>query len=107
MNLGRMMKQFQKLQEDMERVQAELADKTVTGSAGGGVVKVTCTGQQEVRDVEIDPAAIDPEDPELLQDLITAAVNDALRRAQEMAQAEMAEVAGGMQLPNLPGMPFS
>lgn len=106
MNFGNMMRQFQKLQEDMERVQEELAEMTVTGSAGGGVVKVVCTGRLEIRQVEVDPAAVDPDDLELLQDMIAAAVNDALRRAQELAQAELAKVAGGLNLPNMPGLPF-
>lgn len=106
MNFGNMMRQFQKLQEDMERVQAELAEKTVTGTAGGGVVKVVCTGRLEIRQVEVDPAAMDPDDLELLQDMIAAAVNDALRKAQDMAQEELAKVAGGLNLPNMPGLPF-
>lgn len=106
MNFGQMMKQFQKLQEDMERVQNELAAKTVTGTAGGGVVQVVCTGKLEVREVLLDPAAIDPDEKEMLQDLVTAAVNDALRRAQALAEEDMAKVAGGLNLPNIPGLPF-
>lgn len=109
MNIGRMnkmMRQVQKMQEDMARVQEELADKTVEGSAGGGVVKVESTGKLEIRKVSIAPEAVEEDDIEMLEDLVAAAVNDALRRAREMAEADMAKVTEGINLPNIPGMPF-
>ncbi|NLG80840.1 MAG: YbaB/EbfC family nucleoid-associated protein [Firmicutes bacterium] len=104
MNMGKMMKQIQKMQADIMRVQEELKDKTVQGTAGGGVVKVTANGHQEVVAIEISPEAVDPNDVEMLQDLILAAVNEALRKAQELAASEMGKVAGNIGLPGLPPM---
>ena len=103
-NMGKMMKQVQKMQADLVRVQEELKDKTVQGTAGGGVVKVTINGHQEIMEIEIAPEAVDPDDVEMLQDLIVAAVNDALRRCQDMITAEMGKVTGGLNLPGLPPM---
>lgn len=105
MNLGQMgklLKQVQKLQEDMARLQAELAERTVEATAGGGAVRAVVDGKLQLRALRIDPAAVDPDDVEMLQDLVVAAVNEGLRKAQEMVQAEMARVTGGMQLPGLP-----
>jgi DNA-binding YbaB/EbfC family protein len=96
------MKQVQKMQAELKRVQEELATKTVEGTAGGGVVTVIVNGHQEIQEVKIDPAVVDPEDVEMLEDLILAAVNDGLRKAQEMSAAEMQRVTGGI---NIPGMP--
>lgn len=104
MNMQKMMKQVQKMQADMVRVQEELKTKTVEGTAGGGVVTVVVTCQQEVKDVKIDPSAVDPDDVEMLEDLILAAVNDALRKSQETAAAEIAKVTGGMNIPGMPGL---
>ncbi|NLY55847.1 MAG: YbaB/EbfC family nucleoid-associated protein [Firmicutes bacterium] len=106
MNIGKMMKQVQKLQEEMARVQNELKEKTVEGTAGGGVVKVVANGQYELVSVTIDPEVVDPEDVEMLQDLIVAAANDAMRRAHEMATNELAKVTGGLELPagGFPGL---
>lgn len=104
--MGKLLKQIQKMQEEMARTQAELAAKTVEASAGGGAVVAVVTGKLELKELRIDPAAIDPSDPEMLQDLIVAAVNDALRRAQEMVQQEMARITGGLDLPGLPGLPL-
>ncbi len=104
MNMQKMMKQVQKMQSDMARVQEELKSKTVEGTAGGGVVKVVADGHLEVASVTIAPEAVDPEDVEMLQDLVLAAVNEALRKAQEMAAAEMAKVTGGMNIPGLPNL---
>ncbi|MBE3590908.1 MAG: YbaB/EbfC family nucleoid-associated protein [Firmicutes bacterium] len=103
-DMNRMMKQFQKMQEEMAKAQERLAEIEVEGSAGGGAVKAYCTGKQEMRRIEIDPAAVDPNDVDMLQDLVLAAVNDALRKSQERAAQELARVTGGLQLP--PGLPF-
>lgn len=98
------MKQIQKMQADVQRLQEELKERTVTGTAGGGVVKAVVTGGLELKAVEIDPAVLDGDDLEMLQDLIVAAVNEALRSAQEMVQNEMQKVAGN--LPQIPGLNF-
>ncbi len=95
------MKMIKKMQEDMARMQAELAERIVEGTAGGGSVRVKVSGSLEVRDVEIDPAAIDPEDPSLLADLVAVAVNDGLRKAQDMMAQEMGRVTGGLRLPGM------
>jgi len=98
MNLGAM----NKMMKRMQQVQQELQERTVEGSAGGGSVRVTVSGSLEVRSVEIDPAAIDPEDPAFLADLVAAAVNDGLRRAQAMMAEEMGKITGGLKLPGMP-----
>ncbi len=90
------------MQAELKRVQEELANKTVEGTAGGGVVTVIANGHQEIQQIKIDPDVIDPDDVEMLEDLILAAVNDALRKAQELSAAEMQRVTGGL---NIPGMP--
>jgi nucleoid-associated protein EbfC len=100
-NFGSMMKQAQKMQAKMAQVQEELANEVLEASAGGGTVKVTITGDLQIRSIVIDPSAIDPEDAEMLQDLVTAAVNEAIRSAQELASRRMGDVTGGM---NIPGM---
>jgi DNA-binding YbaB/EbfC family protein len=103
-NMGRMMKQVQKMQADLARIQEELKEKTAEGTAGGGVVKVTVNGHQEILAVKIAPEAVDPDDVEMLQDLIIAAVNDALRKCQDMISKEMGKVTGGLNIPGLPSM---
>jgi DNA-binding YbaB/EbfC family protein len=108
-NMNKMMKQVQKMQQDMAAAQEQLANETVTSSAGGGMVTVTVTGDLLVKDIKIDPDAIDPEDPELLQDMVLAAVNEALRQAQELAATKMGGLTGGLDLGGLglpPGMGF-
>ncbi|HHS51056.1 MAG TPA: YbaB/EbfC family nucleoid-associated protein [candidate division Zixibacteria bacterium] len=100
-NMNKMFKQMQKLQEDMARVQEELAEREVSHSAGGGVVMATVNGRQELVDIKIDPDSIDPEDLEMLEDMIIAAVNGALTESLKMAQEEMAKVAG---LGGIPGL---
>ncbi|HBX22906.1 MAG TPA: nucleoid-associated protein, YbaB/EbfC family [Desulfotomaculum sp.] len=100
-NMAKMMKQVQKMQSDMLKLQEELGERTVESTAGGGVVKVVANGRQEVVSLEIKPEAVDPEDVEMLQDLVLTAVNDALKKAQEMMSSEMGKLTGGM---NLPGM---
>ena len=99
MGMANLQRMAQQMQQEMVRIQGELAEATVDGSAGGGVVKATVTGKQEVVSVTIDPSAIDPEDADMLQDLIVAAVNDALRASRELAEQKMSAVTGGMQLP--------
>lgn len=100
-NIGNIMKQAQKMQAEMARVQEELKDEQVEASAGGGTVKVVMSGDLQVLSVTVDPAAVDPDDVDLLQDMITAAVNEGIRMAQELAAQKMSAVTGGM---NLPGM---
>ena len=93
------MKQVQKAQAEMARVQEELNSDLVTASAGGGAVKVSITGGLTVTNVVIDPRAVDPDDVEMLQDMVVAAVNEALREAQELANSKMSRVMGGLGLP--------
>jgi DNA-binding YbaB/EbfC family protein len=97
-----MMKQMQKLQEDMQRAQEALAQETVSASAGGGAVTVTVSGALEIMDVVIDPAALD--DVELLQDTVVAATNEAMRKAQELANARLGSVAGALGSLGIPGL---
>ena len=89
---------------EMVRVQEELGSKTVDATAGGGMVTVVANGHQEIVSVTIDPEAVDPEDVEMLQDMVMAAVNEALRASKEMAADEMAKVTGGLNIPGLPGL---
>ncbi|MGQ9779060.1 MAG: YbaB/EbfC family nucleoid-associated protein [Bacillota bacterium] len=96
-----MWRQLQKMQAEMAKIQEELGAKTVEASAGGGAVKVTVNGHLELKAVKIDPAAVDPAEVEMLEDLILAAVNEGLRKAQEMAGAAMARFTGGLKLPGL------
>ena len=98
-DMNGMMKQAQKLQKKMTKTQEELAGKTVEATAGGGMVKVVATGGQTVQSIEIDKEVVDPEDVEMLQDLVLAAVNDALKKAQDMMSSEMSKLTGGMNLP--------
>ena len=93
------MKQVQKAQAEMARIQEELNSDLVTASAGGGAVKVSITGGLTVTNVVIDPRAVDPDDVEMLQDMVVAAVNEALREAQELANSKMSRVMGGLGLP--------
>lgn len=88
-NMNQLMKQAQKMQKQMEEAQADLENKTLEVSAGGGVVKIVITGKKEIKELTIDPSAVDPEDVEMLQDLLISAVNEALRQADEMSQKEM------------------
>lgn len=96
-----MMKQAQKLQAKMLKMQEEMAGKTVEGSAGGGMVKVVSNGRQQILSVTIEKEVVDPDDVEMLQDLVLAAVNDALTKSQEMMTSEMSKLAGGMNIPGL------
>src|ERR671924_1964337 len=98
MGMGNLQRMAQQMQQEMLRIQNELEATTVDGSAGGGVVKATVTGKQEVVSITIDPSAVDPSDVEMLQDLIVAAVNDALRASRELAEQKMSAVTGGLRL---------
>jgi len=100
-NMGNMMKQAQKLQAKMMKLQEELAEKTVDAAAGGGMVKVVANGKQQIISITIEKEVVDPEDVEMLQDLVTAAVNDALTKSQEMVSGQMSKLTGGMNIPGL------
>ncbi|MFO7154906.1 MAG: YbaB/EbfC family nucleoid-associated protein [Caldicoprobacter oshimai] len=100
-NMNQLMKQAKKIQEQMAKLQEELEQKIVEASAGGGVVTVVANGKKEVVEIKIAPEAVDPDDVEMLQDLILAAVNEALRRAEEMVQEEMSKLTGGLSIPGL------
>ncbi|MCG8501241.1 MAG: YbaB/EbfC family nucleoid-associated protein [Firmicutes bacterium] len=100
-NMNKMLKQAQKMQQDMAKLQEELEEKTVEASAGGGAITVIATGKKEIQEIKIDPEVVDPDDVEMLQDLVMAAVNEAIRKAEEMMSSEMGKITGGM---NLPGM---
>jgi len=100
-NMQKMMKQVQKMQADMAKLQDELAEMTVEATAGGGAVKITMTGKQEVRGLEIDPEVLTPDDVEMVQDLLMAAFNEALRKSQDLASSEMNKVTGGLKVPGL------
>ena len=101
--VGNMMKQVQQMQAKMEEVQAELEDERIEGTAGGGMVKVVANGKQEIVEVKIEKEVVDPDDVEMLEDLIVAAVNQAQQNAQELAAEKMGGLTGGMKIP---GMPF-
>jgi DNA-binding YbaB/EbfC family protein len=102
--LDKMMKQVQQMQADMAAAQDALADTTVEGSAGGGMVKVTVTGTGDVQSVRIDPEVVDPDDVEMLEDLVLAAVNEGLRQANELANQRIGGVTGGIDLGGLGGL---
>lgn len=98
-NMNNMIRQAQKMQQDMLKAQEELESKTYEAAAGGGVVSATVSGKKELVAVAIDPEAVDPEDVEMLQDLIVAAVNEALRKASDDAASQMSKLTGGLNLP--------
>jgi DNA-binding YbaB/EbfC family protein len=100
-NMQKMMKQVQKMQADMARIQEELATRMVEASSGGGVVTVTANGKQEVVAIKIKPEAVDPDDVDMLEDLLLAAVKEALKKSQDMAAEEMSKVTGGLKVPGL------
>jgi DNA-binding YbaB/EbfC family protein len=99
--MANMMKQAQKLQAKMMKLQEEMADKTVESTSGGGMVKVVANGRQQIVAVDIEKEVVDPDDVDMLQDLILAAANDALAKAQEMVSEEMGKLTGGMNIPGL------
>lgn len=95
-NMNNLMKQAQKMQKQMEEAQKTLEETTVTATAGGGVVSVKATGKKEILEVKIDPEAVDPDDVEMLEDMVMAAVNEALRKADEISANSMSKIAGGL-----------
>jgi nucleoid-associated protein EbfC len=101
-NIGNLMKQAQQMQANMQRAQAEIASLEVTGEAGGGMAKVTMSGKHEVRRVVLDPSIVSADDKEMLEDLIAAAINDAVQKVERTTQEKMSSLMGGMNLP--PGM---
>ena len=101
MGMANLQRMAQQMQQEMLRVQTELEATQVDGSAGGGVVTAVVTGKQELVSIEIEPDAVDPSDVEMLQDLIVAAVNDALRASRELAEEKMAAVTGGLRIPGM------
>ena len=99
--LGGIMKQAQKLQAQIGRIQEEMADKTTEASSGGGMVTVSINGRHEILSIAIDPEVVNPDDVEMLQDLIVAAVNEAVRKSQDMVGDEMKKLTGGLSIPGL------
>jgi nucleoid-associated protein EbfC len=104
MDFNKMLEQVQQMQAQMQQAQEELKDETVEASAGGGMVTVTATGSGEIKEIRIDPKAVDPDDPELLADMVVAAVNEALRSAQGLMQSKLGPALGGLQGLGLPGL---
>lgn len=100
-NMGNMMKQVQKMQKDMEKMQADLEETEVEATVGGGVVTCVVNGKKEIIDIKIDKDILDPEDVDMVEDLILAAVNEALRKAEEKMEKEMEKITGGMNIPGL------
>ena len=100
-NMQGMMKKVQKMQQDMLKMQEELNNRTVEATAGGGAVTVVVTGRKTVENVTIAPSAVDPEDVEMLEDLVTTAINEAMRKVDEMTEKEMGKITGGMKLPGM------
>ncbi len=101
MSMANLQRMAQQMQQQMARIQEELEAATVEGSAGGGVVRAVVTGKQEVVSVTIDPSAVDADDVEMLQDLVVAAINDALAESRRLAETKMAAVTGGLRLPGM------
>ena len=103
-NFNKMLKQVQQMQADMAKAQEQLKEEVVEASAGGGMVTVKISGDLELREIKIDPEAVDPEDVELLQDMVLAATNEAIRSAQELANRKLGGLAGGLGELGLPGL---
>ena len=104
MDFNKMMEQVQQMQTQMQQAQEELKNETVQATAGGGMVTVTATGSGEIKEIKIDPKAIDPDDPELLEDMVLAAVNEALRSAHGLIEAKLGPAMGGLSGLGLPGL---
>jgi DNA-binding YbaB/EbfC family protein len=104
MDMNKMLEQVQEMQTQMQKAQEELKNETVQATAGGGMVTVTATGGGEIKEIKIDPKAIDPGDPEMLADMVVAAVNEALRSAQSLMEAKLGPALGGLQGMGLPGL---
>lgn len=105
LNISNLAKMAQQMQTQMVQAQQELAETTLEATAGGGAVRVVITGAQEVRSVEIDPSAVDPDEVEMLQDLVVTAINEAIGRSKELERERMGSIAGGMGIPGMPGLP--
>ena len=103
-DMNKMMEQMQEMQAQMQQAQEDLKNETVEATAGGGMVKVTATGAGEIKEIVIDPKAIDPDDPELLADMVTAAVNEALRSSQSLVESKLGPALGGLHGLGLPGL---
>jgi len=101
MDISNIMEQARGMQEKMAKIQQDLAQKTITGSSGGGMVSVTVTGQGDIISISIERPVIDPDESEMLQDLIVAATNDAIRKSRELSKQEMAQLTGGLNIPGL------
>jgi len=99
--MGDMMRQAQMMQKKMQQIQEDMGKRTVEATAGGGMITVVATGSQDIVSIKIDKAVVDPADVDMLQDLVLAAVNDALKKAREMQQSEMAALTGGLKIPGL------
>ena len=102
--MGNLLKQAQQLQTKMAKLQEELEEKSVEASSGGGMVTVVVNGRQEILSINIEPEVINPDDQEMLQDLLLAAINDGMAKARNMVNEEMGKLTGGMNLPNIPGL---
>ena len=103
-DMNKMMEQMQQMQTQMQQAQEDLKHETVEATAGGGMVKVTATGAGEIKEIVIDPKAIDPDDPEMLADMVTAAVNEALRSSQSLVESKLGPALGGLHGLGLPGL---
>lgn len=101
MDMGNLMKQAQQFQEQLNKIQQELGDKNVTGSAGGGMVQAVFNGRSELKEILIEPEVVNPDDVPMLQDLVTAAVNDGLIKSKELGKGELGKLTGGMNIPGL------
>lgn len=98
-NINQMMKQAKKMQEQIEKMQEELQERVIETTAGGGAIKVKVNGKQQLLEIKIKPEVVDPEDIEMLEDLVLAAVNDGIKKSQDMVSSEMAKITGGINLP--------
>lgn len=99
-----MLKQVQKMQEDMANLQADLDEREYTATSGGGLISVTVNGKHEIKEIKISPDAMDPEEPEMLEDLITVAINEAISNAIKTSEEEMGAITGGLNIPGMPGL---
>lgn len=99
--IGKFLKQAQKMQKDMAKIQAEMASKTVEATAGGGMVTVMVNGNQEINSIKIEKEVVDPDDVEMLENLVVAAINEGLRKSKEMVSGEMSKLTGGLNIPGL------
>lgn len=104
MDMNKMMKQVAKMQSELAKAEEQLAEELLTGTSGGGLVSVTVTGKGEFTDVKIDPEAGDPDDPSLLEDLVLAAIGDAVRQQHELTQERLGGLSEGMNIPGMPGL---